>query len=214
MNKQYKILTLCVLGALLLAAGWTTQIHRTVLNTRYETATQDIQYLYGSPLFGNITLEAVPIMYEGVTATCWVRIMMGIESKTPMDLTIDSFTVELSNSESDSVPEWIDVGTVGGYPMLFVANATSLQYEGHIDIIPETPSGTGDNYLGLRIEYHLRNHTLTTPNAWGGGVGALYMIKVDILPPILRPEGWYYAFWFSFLAVAVIAIINRYHRFL
>lgn len=213
MRGRYKILITCVLGVLLVAATWTAQINRSITEAGSESVTHDIEYAYG-PLLGNITLIFPPTMYDGVTVTCKFTIVIGIESKTPLDLTIRAILLLLTPWNNGS-PMLDEVGrAVGGYPLLFVANATSLRFSGLAEMVPEIPNEKGDIYLSLGLDYRLTNNTLAEPNSWGNVAGTPYLVKVNILPSYLRPESWYYAFWLGSLVVCVAYIIDSRYRIL
>ncbi len=198
------------LVVLWLMDGWAFQVSNQVETTPEKRVTQPLQYIV-DPLVGNITLAARPTMWEGVQTSCWVNISLAINSKTPMDLTIDDIQILFTSSNSW---EHLEIGSLSwGGGVMKIASATGLQIEGSALIDPPAASDGGNYFLGVGIMYSLRNHTQGS-SASGGGDGALYMIQVTLVPAIFQSEGWNAEFWLTLLAVCAVYITDRHRQFL
>ena len=212
MRKLYRVVIMGVLVGLLLMDSWAFVVSSEVQSTPDRRVTQPLQYI-DDPLVGNITLVARPTMFEGVPTSCELNMTLSINSKIPMDLTINDIMITFTSSKSGEPVEIGSLSWGAGSTMMSIANTTGLQIWGAATIRPSMTSEGGNYSLGVGISYALRNHT-QGPNAWGGTDGALYMIQVNLIPAIFQPEGWNAAFWLTLLAVCVTYIIDRHYQFL
>ena len=190
------ILAIITIGLLVMAIG-TDQISRTIHVTQSsESSTEEFQYIEDDPLTGGITLSVNPVMYESTPTRVRYNISITILSNIPMNITIDFieflFTPRNYSPIQDSFDIPRKVGIIDRYGgILSVVNASSITMSGSVDIIPEILEGWEDIYLGCLVGYDLRNHSLIEPNFWSSTEGgAILMIPVDVIPAILRPEGW------------------------
>ena len=212
MRRRYKAIVICALIILWAMDSWAFLVSNQVQTASEERITQPLQHI-SNPLVGNITLDAKSIMWEGVPCLCGINMTLAINSRTPLDLTIDDIQILFTSSYSQ---QEVIIGSLswGGSKMMSVANATGLQIWGQATIRPPIPSEAGNYFIGVYIVYLLRNHTLESPNTWVGGNGALNMIQISLVPAIFQIGGWNAAFWLTLLAVCVVYLIDKHYQFL
>ena len=209
MRKVFYLLLVIVTIILLSAALYTDSISRRVFSYEEEGATGNLEYI-DDPLVGQITIASFQEMYEVTAFSVWFNLTLDIISITPMNLTIERISFFFTPTDYLDRTESIYPLQVGSIPInLYFENASHLSIGGRGEIQPVVIDG--DVFLGLGIEYELRNHSSSEPNSWSGGDGDLFMFPVVVYPTYLRVEGWFTGF-ISSLILCLLAVIYEFRK--
>ena len=196
--------------ALLVITAYTTVLTQNVYSSDPVTSTSSFQYIDDSPLSGEITLSAVPEIIESEPTYVFYNITLDIIDSRPMNLTIEDIEVYFTPTDYLDRAEVDIPKLVGSSPIdIFIQNATRLNIQGRIEITPVVIEG--NVYLGGGVEYSIRNHSSTEPNAWSGTDGNLLMIPITVYPVALKPDLWRLGFGVS-LTLCIIVILYRYRE--